>query len=163
MTRTYLALYLPWLVSAVTVWTAVATGDKKVSGWIIGLVGQALWLLWIWASATWGLLPANIVLTLVYIRNLYKWLPASKPADACLGDTQHPRSPFYYPPGGYPVPDNMPADGRLLDKPSVSNVRVVNFPSDGVKIRGTEWRPKEQPDLWPDQYPDVRPTRTHDH
>lgn len=65
--------YLPWLLSAITIYTMFLAGDRKKYTWLIGLGNQALWLVWIVASAAWGLLPMNIALWIVYTRNHFKW------------------------------------------------------------------------------------------
>lgn len=48
-------------------------GNKKRGAWLVGLVNQLLWLVWIVLSAAWGLLPMNIALWIVYFRNYLKW------------------------------------------------------------------------------------------
>jgi hypothetical protein len=68
--------YLPWLLSALTIWMTVRAGDKARSAWVIALVNSALWLVWIVASRSWGLLPMNLALWVVYARNLRKWRAA---------------------------------------------------------------------------------------
>lgn len=65
--------YLPWLLSALTVWSMYMAGDRSRTAWVIGIVNQALWLLWIVVTGTWGLLLATIVLTAVFVRNLINW------------------------------------------------------------------------------------------
>lgn len=65
--------YLPWLLSAITIYMNVLAGNKRSGAWAIGLGNQALWLLWIVLTGTWGLLPMNIALWIVYARNLRKW------------------------------------------------------------------------------------------
>ncbi len=65
--------YLPYLLSAITVFQMLVAGNKKRYAWIVGLTNQFLWLLWIFLSGTWGLLPMNIVLWVVYGRNYIKW------------------------------------------------------------------------------------------
>lgn len=65
--------YLPWLLSAITIWMTLLAGNKHRMAWAVGLVNQALWLVWIVASATWGMLPMNVALWLVYARNHFKW------------------------------------------------------------------------------------------
>jgi hypothetical protein len=65
--------YLPWLLSAVTIWMTVMAGNKHRSAWLVGLANQALWLAWIVAASAWGLLPMNIALWIVYGRNHLKW------------------------------------------------------------------------------------------
>ena len=65
--------YLPWLLSAITIYMTVLAGNKNRLAWAIGLANQALWLVWIVASASWGLLPMNLALWVVYGRNHLKW------------------------------------------------------------------------------------------
>ena len=71
--RDQIITYLPWLLSAVTIWMTVLAGNKHPSAWAVGLVNQALWLGWIVASSAWGLLPMNIALSVVYGLNYLKW------------------------------------------------------------------------------------------
>ncbi len=65
--------YLPWLLSAITIWMFLLAGNKTKWAWLVGLGNQGLWLTWILFSATWGLLPMNIALWIVYTRNHWKW------------------------------------------------------------------------------------------
>lgn len=65
--------YLPWLMSAVTIYMTLMAGNKHPKAWAMGLVNQALWLLWIVASSAWGLLPMNAALWIVYARNHMRW------------------------------------------------------------------------------------------
>lgn len=65
--------YLPWLLSAITIYMTVLAGNKARNAWLLGLVNQAIWLVWIIASASWGLLPMNAALWIVYGRNHMKW------------------------------------------------------------------------------------------
>ena len=65
--------YLPWLLSAVTLYMTVLVGNKHPKAWAFGLLNQLLWLVWIVASAAWGLLPMNFALWVVYGRNHLKW------------------------------------------------------------------------------------------
>ena len=65
--------WLPWVLSAITIWMTVQAGNKHRLAWAVGLGNQALWLGWIVASASWGLLPMNLALWIVYGRNHLKW------------------------------------------------------------------------------------------
>jgi len=65
--------YLPFLLSAITIYMTVLAGNKSRNAWLFGLCNQALWLVWIIASASWGLLPMNLALWVVYGRNHLKW------------------------------------------------------------------------------------------
>lgn len=65
--------YLPWLLSVITIWMTVLAGNKHRSAWVVGLINQALWLVWIIASDAYGLLPMNAALWVVYTRNHIKW------------------------------------------------------------------------------------------
>lgn len=72
MTET-LTIYLPWILSALTIWMTVLAGNRHRWAWAIGLLNQALWLIWICITANWGLLPMNLVLWGIYLRNHMKW------------------------------------------------------------------------------------------
>jgi hypothetical protein len=72
-----IAIYLPWLLSVITIWMAFLLGNKNRWAWLIGIANQVLWLVWIVASGTWGLLPMNIAFCVVYARNHFKWNTAS--------------------------------------------------------------------------------------
>lgn len=73
MTRSAIIFWLPWGLSAITIWMTVLAGNKHRHAWVVGLGNQALWLGWIVASASWGLLPMNLALWIVYGRNHLKW------------------------------------------------------------------------------------------
>ncbi len=75
--RENLVFYMPWLLSAITIYMTILAGNKTRWAWAVGLVNQALWLVWIMASASYGLLPMNIALWILYGRNHLKWM---KPA-----------------------------------------------------------------------------------
>ncbi len=89
MTQT-VASYLPWLMSAITIWMTLMAGNKHRLALAIGLGNQALWLVWIIAVGAWGLIPMNAALWIVYARNHLKW--AKEPtndADARRSDRRH--------------------------------------------------------------------------
>jgi hypothetical protein len=71
--KALLVFWLPFVLSAVTIWMTLLAGNMHRSAWLVGLVNQALWLFWIVLSATWGLIPLNAVLWIVYYRNHLKW------------------------------------------------------------------------------------------
>ena len=66
-------VYLPWLLSVITIWMTLMAGNKHPKAWLVGLVNQWLWLVWIFHTAAWGFLPMNIALWIVYGRNHLKW------------------------------------------------------------------------------------------
>lgn len=65
--------YLPWVLSGITIWMTLLAGNQHPNAWVWGLVGQALWLVFIIASQTWGLIPLNLALWVVYWRNHKMW------------------------------------------------------------------------------------------
>ena len=68
-----IATWLPWALSALTVWMTLLAGKKHPKAWAVGLIGQALWLVWILTVHAWGLLPMNAALWVVYGRNHLAW------------------------------------------------------------------------------------------
>ncbi len=69
----YIVIYLPWLLSVITIYMTILAGNKSRWAWLVGLFNSALWLVWIIASQSWGLLPMNVALWFVYARNYLKW------------------------------------------------------------------------------------------
>ena len=59
-----------WIMSAITVWSMWLAGDRKKLAWVLGLINQGLWLLFIFQTKAWGLLPMNVALVITYSRNL---------------------------------------------------------------------------------------------
>jgi hypothetical protein len=78
--RDQIVFYMPWLLSAITIYMTVLAGNKTRWAWLIGIANQALWLVWIVASASYGLLPMNFALWVVYARNHLKWTREAKEA-----------------------------------------------------------------------------------
>lgn len=70
--HTFLVI-LPYVISVVTVYSMWLAGNKDFAAWPIAIVNQALWLFWIVLSGTWGLLPMNIALWIIFYRNYRKW------------------------------------------------------------------------------------------
>ncbi|MEO1723567.1 MAG: hypothetical protein AAFR84_14310 [Pseudomonadota bacterium] len=64
---------LPWLLSAITIYTMLLAGNRQRNAWLFGLLNQALWLVWIAIAEAWGFLPMNLALWAVYARNHFKW------------------------------------------------------------------------------------------
>lgn len=70
---------LPWVLSAITIYMNVLAGNRHRWAWAVGLGAQALWLVWIVASTSWGLLPMNLALWIVYGRNHWRWSQEKAP------------------------------------------------------------------------------------
>jgi hypothetical protein len=70
--------YLPWLMSCLTIWMTLLAGNNHPRAWAVGLANQVLWVTWIIASETWGLIPMSIALAIVYARNHFKWKAEKK-------------------------------------------------------------------------------------
>lgn len=72
--------FMPWVMSCITIWMTLMAGNKHPKAWLVGLFNQLLWLVWILLSGSFGFLPMNIALWIVYGRNHWKWLKESKAA-----------------------------------------------------------------------------------
>lgn len=71
--RIIIIKYLPYLLSVITIYSMLLAGNKRKGAWLVGLVNQFLWLIWISLTHAWGLLPMNIALWVVYGRNYFRW------------------------------------------------------------------------------------------
>lgn len=70
--------YIPFVLSAISIYAMILAGNKNKRTWLVGLANQVLWLSWIIMSETWGLLPMNIAIWIVYTRNHIKWTNDAK-------------------------------------------------------------------------------------
>ena len=60
-------------MSALTIYTIWQAGNRNISGWVVGLLNQILWLTFIVTREEYGLLPMTIAISFVYARNFLKW------------------------------------------------------------------------------------------
>lgn len=71
--RDTIIVWLPWLISGLSIVSTTLVGNKDVRGWGVAIFNQSLWSIWVVASSAWGLIPLNIVLWVLHIRNYRKW------------------------------------------------------------------------------------------
>ena len=64
---------LPYALSLLTIVVMVLAGQKDKRAWLLGLANQALWLVFIWHTKSWGLLVLLAALVVVYSRNYLRW------------------------------------------------------------------------------------------
>lgn len=76
--RDALAMYLPWLLSCLSLVMSVLTGNKWRYVWIFGLGIQCVWVVWIVSSKAHGFLPLCLALFVIYARNHLKWQKQEK-------------------------------------------------------------------------------------
>ena len=62
-------VYLPWLLSTLTITMAIMNGSMHRHTWLFGLLLHALWLLWIVVAKEWGFSPMNWKIKLGKNRN----------------------------------------------------------------------------------------------
>jgi hypothetical protein len=65
-------LYLPWLLSAITICMILLRDDKHWLACGVGLCGQFLWGVWILASGDIGFVLMSLALWLFYVRNQWR-------------------------------------------------------------------------------------------
>lgn len=70
----FLVKVLPWILSFNTIAVQYLAGNNYRYTWTFALCNQVLWFAWVFGSESWGFLPMNIALTLMFIRNNQKWL-----------------------------------------------------------------------------------------
>lgn len=101
--RQFIAEYLPWLMSAITITAIELQGRKWPKAWALSLAGQVLWIVWLLATIPTnnGFAPMVAVLTFQYARNHLKWLREARvgrdedqqprldhPCQGCMGLTR---------------------------------------------------------------------------
>lgn len=65
--------HFTWVLSAATISMAYLSGIRHPRTWEVAMVGQACWSLWIFVREDWGLVPMNVVLWYLYIKNYFQW------------------------------------------------------------------------------------------
>jgi hypothetical protein len=64
---------LPWLLSAVTIVDAILCGNRWRYVWLLSLGNSALWTWWSLLAEQWGMMPLNLFMAGISIRNHIKW------------------------------------------------------------------------------------------
>lgn len=64
---------IPLFLSAVALWMMWQAGNHRAYAWIVGLLNQGAWFVFIVVFDAWGLLPLNVALVFTYGRNFLKW------------------------------------------------------------------------------------------
>jgi nicotinamide riboside transporter PnuC len=68
-----ISLAVQLVASVMTLAAQWLYGNKSVLGPAVGLLGQVAWWTIMFQGHLWGLLPANVVMVAIHIRNLIKW------------------------------------------------------------------------------------------
>ena len=68
-----LHVYLPYVISAMTIWVTILQGKLHRHAWALCLMSQTLWLVWIITDQAWGMLPLNAFMFAVAVRFHLKW------------------------------------------------------------------------------------------
>ena len=65
--------FLPWVLSALTVYSVYLSGYKNRYSWLVGIVCQILWIIFAVTTKSWGLLPMNFIMIPLFFRNYLMW------------------------------------------------------------------------------------------
>lgn len=73
--RELIQIYLPWLLSGLSMAHFILVGNLWRWSWVFGLCCQVLWLTWIICTGpkALGFLPLTLALFVIYTRNHFKW------------------------------------------------------------------------------------------
>jgi hypothetical protein len=66
-------LIIQYFASATTIASSWAYGNKVPAGPLLGLLSQLPWWSLMIYEGLWGLLPVNVLMTAMHIRNFIKW------------------------------------------------------------------------------------------
>jgi hypothetical protein len=68
-----LSLAVQLAASVLTISAQWLYGNKTIYGPLVGLLGQVAWWTLMYEGSLWGLLPANVLMVAIHVRNLIKW------------------------------------------------------------------------------------------
>ena len=63
-------VYLAWILSATSIYSTYMQGNGGAYGWKLGVINSCLWILYTILTFQWGLIPLNIFMLAVNVRNL---------------------------------------------------------------------------------------------
>jgi len=123
----------PWILSCFTIWTFFLAGDQNRHTWRVGLVSQLFCMTCIYTTGSWGLIPGNVGLTIVFIRNELKRLRELAAAEAPAAPGNAPTIPFVMIP--------VAGKGVLLVRRDIgSEAGMLSFPGGGLHREGETWQ-----------------------
>lgn len=61
------------LISISILTSAFLCGSMKITGWIILMIAQSIFITYVIITQQWGLLPQNVGMGLIAVRNFRKW------------------------------------------------------------------------------------------
>jgi hypothetical protein len=64
---------LTYMISALSISMFVLAGRKNYLTWIVGLVIQMLWIVYIFQTQSWGLAPMVLFCIVIFTINHFKW------------------------------------------------------------------------------------------
>lgn len=65
-------VYLAWLLSVTSIACTYVQGNGGRRGWELGVMNSLVWILYTVLTAQWGLIPLNVFMLVVNIRNVIK-------------------------------------------------------------------------------------------
>jgi hypothetical protein len=68
--------WMQWVLSGTSALMLWMMGNKSKWGPRIGLMNQALWIIYAVATEQWGLLPGTALYTVIHARNMLRWKDA---------------------------------------------------------------------------------------
>lgn len=71
-------MYWSWGLALVGIAGLVLAGNKKKSGWALGIATQALWMTYAIVTGQYGFILGALAYTYVYARNYMKWYKEEK-------------------------------------------------------------------------------------
>ena len=68
-----MSLDISWFITVMTLTSMWLAGNKSKWAWILGLLNQGFWLVFIIEKEAYGMLLLAGCLVVIYTRNLYRW------------------------------------------------------------------------------------------
>jgi hypothetical protein len=66
-------LWFQLLISGLIITAAILNGEVKIQGWLVLSLAQVIFLTYVVITRQWGLVPNNVVMLLIAVRNYRKW------------------------------------------------------------------------------------------
>lgn len=71
--KDFIVIAMPHILSVICIWSIYLQGNISKLSWLVTIINQLLWLVWIYVTKSYGFALMNLAIMLIAFRNYCKW------------------------------------------------------------------------------------------